>query len=97
MQNGKSGPPHLGVYCATPPVEKRTDYGASGRQRRGSDRLVPNATSITWKLGDQPSSVNRSQVARVCAPALLDVDCKTVEHMRLANALCRFVELASTN
>jgi len=27
--------------------------------------------------------------------ALLDVDCKTVEHMRLANALCRFVELAA--
>jgi hypothetical protein len=30
----------------------------------------------------------------VCAPALLDVDPKTVDHMRLANALCRFVELA---
>jgi len=25
---------------------------------------------------------------------LFDVGCKTVEHMRLANALCRFVELA---
>jgi hypothetical protein len=25
---------------------------------------------------------------------LFDVDCKTIEHMRLANALCRFVELA---
>jgi hypothetical protein len=31
----------------------------------------------------------------VCALALLDVDWKTVEQMRLANALCRFVELAS--
>jgi hypothetical protein len=30
----------------------------------------------------------------VCAPALLDVDCMTIDHMRLANALCRFVELA---
>jgi hypothetical protein len=30
----------------------------------------------------------------VCSARLLDVDCKTVEHMRLANALCRFVELA---
>ena len=29
-----------------------------------------------------------------CSPELLDVDCKSVEHMRLANALCRFVELA---
>jgi hypothetical protein len=30
----------------------------------------------------------------VCSPALLDVDAKTIEHMRLANALCRYVELA---
>jgi hypothetical protein len=34
-----------------------------------------------------------SPAAKMCAPALLDVDCKTVDHMRLANALCRFVEL----
>ena len=25
----------------------------------------------------------------VCAPELLDGDCKTIDHMRLANALCR--------
>lgn len=31
----------------------------------------------------------------VCSPKLLEVDCKTIPHMRLANALCRFVELAS--
>jgi hypothetical protein len=30
----------------------------------------------------------------VCAPRLLDADCKTVEQMRLVNAVCRFVELA---
>jgi predicted RecB family nuclease len=30
----------------------------------------------------------------VCSPRLLEVDCKTIPHMRLANALCRFVELA---
>jgi uncharacterized protein len=30
----------------------------------------------------------------VCAPRLLDVDCKPVGHMRLSNALCRFVEIA---
>jgi hypothetical protein len=61
MQNGKSGPPHLGVYCATPPVEKRTGYAASGRQRLDSDGIVRDATSITGKLGDQPSSVKRFQ------------------------------------
>ena len=30
----------------------------------------------------------------VCSPRLLEVDCRTIDHMRLANALCRFVELA---
>jgi predicted RecB family nuclease len=30
----------------------------------------------------------------VCSPRLLEVDCTTIAHMRLANALCRFVELA---
>jgi uncharacterized protein len=29
-----------------------------------------------------------------CSPRLLEVDCRTIEQMRLANALCRFVELA---
>jgi len=30
----------------------------------------------------------------VASPRLLEVDARTIEHMRLANALCRFVELA---
>jgi predicted RecB family nuclease len=30
----------------------------------------------------------------VCSPKLLDVNCRTIEQMRLANALCRFVEFA---
>jgi len=31
----------------------------------------------------------------VASPGLLEVNCRTVEQMRLANALCRFVELAT--
>jgi predicted RecB family nuclease len=34
------------------------------------------------------------RVELVCSPRLLDADCRTVEEMRLVNALCRFVELA---
>ncbi len=34
------------------------------------------------------------RVVLVCAPRLLDADCKTVEQMRLVNAVCRFAELA---
>jgi superfamily I DNA and/or RNA helicase len=31
----------------------------------------------------------------VASPRLLDLSCRTIEQMRLANALCRFVELAN--
>jgi uncharacterized protein len=34
------------------------------------------------------------RVVLVCAPRLLDADCKTVADMRLVNAVCRFAELA---
>jgi uncharacterized protein len=34
------------------------------------------------------------RVELVCSPTLLDADCRTVEQMRLVNALCRFAELA---
>jgi uncharacterized protein len=34
------------------------------------------------------------RVVLVCAPRLLDADCKTVADMTLVNAVCRFVELA---
>jgi uncharacterized protein len=41
-------------------------------------------------------AVSRAQCLAylACAPALLDADCRTVEEMRLVNALCSFVELA---
>jgi len=41
-----------------------------------------------------PSGRAQCRVILVCSPRLLDVDCKTVEQMRLVNAVCRFVELA---
>jgi superfamily I DNA and/or RNA helicase len=31
----------------------------------------------------------------VASPKLLDLTCRTVEQMRLVNALCRFVEVAA--
>ena len=44
----------------------------------------------------QDVAISRAQCLAylVCSPRLLEVDCRTIEHMRLANALCRFVELA---
>ena len=35
------------------------------------------------------------RVVLVCAPRLLEADCRTVEQMRLVNAVCRFAELAA--
>ena len=37
------------------------------------------------------------RVVLVCAPRLLDADCKTVADMQLVNAVCRFAELARTS
>jgi uncharacterized protein len=31
----------------------------------------------------------------VASPKLLEIRCRTIDDMRLVNALCRFVELAS--
>jgi uncharacterized protein len=41
-------------------------------------------------------AVSRAQCLAflVCSPRLLEVDARTIPHMRLANALCRFVEVA---
>jgi predicted RecB family nuclease len=41
-------------------------------------------------------AVSRAQCLAylVCSPRLLEIDARTIEHMRLANALCRFVEVA---
>jgi uncharacterized protein len=41
-------------------------------------------------------AVSRAQCLAyvACSPRLLEVDCRTVDHLRLANALCRFVEIA---
>jgi uncharacterized protein len=42
------------------------------------------------------TSRGQCRVVLVCAPRQLDDDCKTVEQMRLVNAVCRFRELART-
>lgn len=43
-------------------------------------------------------AVSRAQCLAyvACSPRLLEVSCRTVEHLRLANALCRYVELAAS-
>jgi predicted RecB family nuclease len=61
-----------------------------------SEKDAPRGIDFLMSRNRLNVAVSRAQCLAylVCAPALLDVECRTVGHMRLANALCRFVELA---
>ena len=58
---------------------------------------VPRGLDFLLSRNRLNVAVSRAQCLAyvVSSPRLLEVDCRTVEHIRLANALCRFVELAS--
>ena len=59
---------------------------------------VPRGLDFLMSRNRLNVAVSRAQCLAyvVCSPRLLEVDCRTVEQLRLANALCRFVELASS-
>jgi uncharacterized protein len=61
-----------------------------------SGEEAPRGLSFVFNPNRINVATSRAQcrVELVCSPRLLDADCKTVSEMRLANALCRFVELA---
>jgi predicted RecB family nuclease len=57
---------------------------------------VPRGLGFLLSRNRLNVAISRAQCLAylVCSPRLPEVDCKTIPHMRLANALCRFVELA---
>jgi predicted RecB family nuclease len=57
---------------------------------------VPRGLDFLLSRNRLNVAISRAQCLAylVCSPQLLEVDCQTIEHMRLANALCRFVEIA---
>jgi uncharacterized protein len=57
---------------------------------------VPRGLDFLMSRNRLNVAVSRAQCLAyvACSPRLLGVDCHTVEHLKLANALCRFVELA---
>ena len=57
---------------------------------------VPRGLDFLLSRNRLNVAISRAQCLAylVCSPRLLEVDCRTIEHMRLANALCRFVEIA---
>jgi uncharacterized protein len=61
-----------------------------------SPDLVPRTLDFLFSRNRLNVAVSRARclAVLVASERLLDVDCRTVEQVRLVNALCRFVELA---
>jgi predicted RecB family nuclease len=59
---------------------------------------VPRGLDFLMSRNRLNVAVSRAQCLAyvACSPRLLEVDCRTVEHLKLANVLCRFVELAGS-
>ena len=80
-----------------PPPSKATETLTRGGRSpfprsRAEEALVGSA--FNRLRVNVATSRAQCRVVLVCTPRLLDADCKTVEQMRLVNAICRFVELA---
>ena len=62
-----------------------------------SGEEAPRGLSFVFNRNRINVATSRAQCRAelVCSPRLLEADCKRVDDMRLVNALCRFVELAS--
>jgi len=58
---------------------------------------VPRGLGFLFSRNRLNVAVSRARCLAyvVASPRLLDTECRTVEQMKLVNALCRFVELAS--
>lgn len=77
----------------------RLGHGFRGEQvdeRRSGGEDVPRGIEFLFSRNRLNVAISRAKCLAylVCSPRLLEVNCRTVEQMRLANALCRFVELA---
>jgi uncharacterized protein len=61
-----------------------------------SSEDVPRGLDFLFSRNRLNVAISRAQCLAylVCSPRLLDANCRTVEQMRLANALCRLVETA---
>jgi uncharacterized protein len=59
---------------------------------------VPRGLEFLFSRNRLNVAISRAQCLAylVCSPRLLEVSCRTIDQMRLANALCRCVEFAET-
>ena len=61
-----------------------------------SGELIPRGMEFLFSRHRLNVAISRARGRAyvVCSPRLLEVNCRTVEQMRLVNALCLLVELA---
>jgi superfamily I DNA and/or RNA helicase len=59
---------------------------------------APRGMNFLYSLNRLNVATSRARALSVlvCSPALFEPECKTPEQMRMANAFCRYLELAST-
>ena len=74
----------------------RRRRSSSSRWRRSSGEDVPRSLEFLFSRNRLNVAISRARCLAflVASPQLLEIRCRTVEQMRLVNALCRFVELA---
>jgi predicted RecB family nuclease len=62
-----------------------------------SSDTIPRSLDFLFSRNRLNVAISRAQCLAilVASPRLLDVECRTVEQMKLVNALCRFVEMAT--
>ena len=60
---------------------------------------IPRGMEFLFSRNRLNVAISRAQCLAylVASPRLLEIECRTVEQMRLANALCRLVEVAETD
>ena len=75
---------------------RRRSCSSRWRARPPRTRRAGSAFAFNRHRVNVATSRAQCRVVLVCAPRLLDADCKTVADMQLVNAVCRFAELAGT-
>jgi hypothetical protein len=78
-------------------------YLSPAREQLGAQAGVvwedaPRGLAFVFNANRINVATSRAQcgVELVCSPRLLEADCRSIEEIRLVNALCRFVELAQS-
>ena len=88
-------PPSRSARSTSSRASRRRSCSTRWRARAARTCRAASSSSSRATGSTSPSRGRSASRTSSCSPRLLEVDCRTIEQMRLANALCRFVELAS--